>query len=213
MTADDSSMDRTSDGTSAPAKCRQCKQDAGSFVVCQHCRALYDAEGVDHFALLGLPRTYDLDAEKLRSAFLLLSRQVHPDYFAGKDSDANGLALRNSARLNRAYRTLKDSFDRAEYLLELAGGHSSSNDRSVAPELLAEVMEIREQAETAKQGGDQTTLVDLRDQVLEMRGQIEARIAYLARRAAEPDVDTKVLGELRRQLNAARYISNLLSHF
>ncbi len=201
------------EGTAAPTKCHQCEQQPGSPLICQHCRTLCETEGVDHFALLGLRRRYDINLKHLHARFIELSRQVHPDYFVETDLGAKLLALRNSARLNRAYQTLKDPFDRAEYLLELAGGKSSATDRNVAPEILAEVVELREQVEQVKQQDDRATLTELRDRTLQMRSQVESRIAYLAEKTGEPAVDHSVLDELRRQLNAANYINNLLRQF
>jgi len=206
-------MDHKPEETAAPAKCRQCQEQLGSPMICQHCRTLYETKGVDHFALLGLRRGYDVDLRHLHARFVELSRQVHPDYFVEKGSGVRLLALRNSARLNRAYQILKDPFDRAEYLLELAGGKSSATDRNVAAEILPKVMELREQVEQVKQRHDRAALAELRGRTVQMRSQVESRIAYLADKTGYAHVDQSVLDELRRQLNAANYINNLLQQF
>ena len=169
-----------------------------------------DASAVDHFAMLGLEPAYDLSPEVLFERFVALSRQVHPDYFSEGQDRQQRLAMLNSARLNQAYRTLRDPFSRAEYLLELAGGSSSAEDRTVPPNLLAEAMALREQIEEAKAQAADTTLADIREKLLARRDRTDEQIRVLARQAARPSVSPEVLRELRRQLNALKYVANLL---
>jgi len=194
----------------APSKCNQCDQPLASPLVCQHCRRLVDIGQTDHFALLGLERNYDLSSELLSEHFVALSRQVHPDYFSDRSGGQQRLAMRNSARLNQAYRMLRDPFTRAEYLLELAGGRCSAEDRSVPANLLTEAMQLREQIEEAKSQADDATLVDIRKDLLARRDHTDEQIRLLARRAAHTDVSPEVLRDLRKQLNAFRYFANLL---
>jgi len=74
-------------------------------------------------------------------------------------------------------------------------------------------VELREQVEEVKQRDDRATLTELRDRTLQMRSQVESRIAYLAGKTGETGVDHSILDELRKQLNAANYINNLLRQF
>jgi molecular chaperone HscB len=194
----------------APSKCSQCERPLATPLVCQHCRRLVDVGQTNHFALLGLERDYDLSPEALSDRFVSLSRQVHPDYFSARSGGQQRLAMRHSARLNQAYRTLRDPFTRAEYLLELAGGPCSAEDRSVPANLLDEAMQLRERIEEAKSQADDATLADIRKDLLARRDHIDEQIRLLARRAARPDVSPDVLGDLRKQLNAFRYFANLL---
>jgi len=197
-------------GIAAPAKCGHCSQQLVSPLVCQHCRRLVDAGEADHFVLFGLERDYDLSSDAISERFVALSRQIHPDYFSDGQDREQRLALHNSARLNQAYRTLRDPLSRAEYLLELAGGPSSAEDRSVPENLLTEAMQRREQIEEAKARTDGRTLASIRERLLAQRAHTEERIRLLARQAAGRDVLPDVLHELRKQLNALRYIANLL---
>jgi len=194
----------------APSKCKECSRPLASPLLCQHCRRLVDVGATDHFALLGIDRDYDLSAEALSERFVSLSRQVHPDYFSERSGGQQRLAMRNSARLNQAYRTLRDPFTRAEYLLELVGGPCSAEDRSVPGNLLDEAMHLREQIEEAKSQADDATLADIRAELLARRAHTEDQIRALARRAAGANVSPDVLRDLRKQLNAFKYFANLL---
>ncbi|MFQ6047841.1 MAG: Fe-S protein assembly co-chaperone HscB [Phycisphaerae bacterium] len=163
--------------------------------------------------MLGLPRRYDIDLERLQRRFVELARLVHPDYFADCGPEGRLAAMHNSARINQAYQTLRDPLGRAEYLLELSGGKSSSEDRSVPGDLLGQMMMLREQIEQAKADGDQQALSRLKEQILRRQAGLQQRIARLARRLGQQPADQELLDELRRQLNAVRYVNNLLSAF
>jgi molecular chaperone HscB len=177
---------------------------------CQRCRVLQDTEGADYFTLLGLACTYDVDLEDLHERFVERSRQVHPDYYSGQDGDVQTLAMRNSARLNQAYRTLRDPLDRAEYLLGLAGGPSTASSKSVPPEFLAGIMELREDVDQAKRQSDTETLDRIRNQLLADRCEIHQAIVLLARQAAQPEVAPGILADLRMQLNTISYVNTLI---
>ena len=85
------------------------------------------------------------DAE-LTAQFRTLSRRFHPDRFAAADTQTQDEALTSTALINDAYRTLKDPFTRAEYLLRRERGVKLGELRhSKPPQLLfATVMELQE---------------------------------------------------------------------
>src|SRR5260370_19659073 len=73
----------------------------------------------DYFSLFGLPARYHCDARKLDAAYRKLQSEVHPDLFAAAGESERRLALQSSARVNEAYRALRDPVDRALHLLSL----------------------------------------------------------------------------------------------
>ncbi len=75
----------------------------------------------DSFDLFGLPRQYKIDLAALEQKWKIISAQVHPDRFASASSAEKRVAVEWSARVNEAYRVLKDPIKRAEYLCMLAG--------------------------------------------------------------------------------------------
>lgn len=94
-----------------------------------------------HFDLFGLPPRYALDATELERRYRALSLQLHPDRATGDRRKA----IEATAALNAAYQALKDPFRRALYLLQLRG--VELDRRTAAPELLEEVMSLREELE------------------------------------------------------------------
>ena len=126
-----------------PVKCTHCDKPMTTPVVCDYCHTIGpEAAVADHFALLDLPRRFDLDAAEIHRKFLALSRHAHPDFHAGDTPEVQQLHLQVSAALNQAYRTLKDPAARASYLLALFGGKSSADDKSVPDGFLGAMMAV-----------------------------------------------------------------------
>ena len=94
--------------------------------------------------------------DELNASFRALSRKFHPDRFATGSDETQAEALATSALLNDAYRTLKDPFLRAEYLLKTAQGWKPDDARGFRPpaNLFSEVMEIQEAVEEFSEGDE-----------------------------------------------------------
>ena len=75
----------------------------------------------NYFELFGLPQRFGCDPGSLENAYRRLQTEVHPDRFASGSDQEKRLALQSSARVNEAYRALKDPVSRAQYLLSLNG--------------------------------------------------------------------------------------------
>jgi molecular chaperone HscB len=119
------------------------------------------ATSVDHFEVFGLPRRLGIDTAELQRAFYALSRRSHPDFHQGAPPERQAEVLEASARLNAAYRTLRDPIARIEYLVRLEEGRDTSEGATVKPkapaELLQEMFEIQEalqEAKAAEPGGE-----------------------------------------------------------
>jgi molecular chaperone HscB len=113
-----------------------------------------------YFTLFQLPQHLNLDVVGLEKQFYALSRRLHPDRFAAKPVFEQEAALAASSHLNDAYRTLKDSILRTQYLLKLEGVELEEQSKAateaaratgeqkkqvVPPELLEEVFELNMQ--------------------------------------------------------------------
>jgi molecular chaperone HscB len=112
---------------------------------------------VDHFEVFGLPRRLAIDAAALQRRFYELSRRYHPDFHQGASTEDQARVLEASARVNAAYRALRDPLARIDYLVRLEEGRETREGATVKPqappELLAEMFEIQEALEEVKAGG------------------------------------------------------------
>lgn len=173
---------------------------------CANCRTLYPAEECNYFELLGFEPNYKIDEAELRRRYLHNSRDVHPDQHGGAEADAE-LSLRTSARLNEAYRVLADPILRAEYLLEVAGGKSSREDKTVPQEVLTQAMMLREGIEEARAAGNEDALATCRQQAERLYDRALGGIGKLAEQLPGT---YQARHELRARLNAVKYYQKLL---
>jgi molecular chaperone HscB len=139
-----SMMSPSDDNIVACWSCRGPVAEAALF--CHTCGAVQPPGARDHFARLGLPRGFEIDAADLDRRYFAFQRNLHPDRFARRTAKERAIAESQSASLNQAYETLKDPLDRAAYLLQLAGRRSAAATAMTVDdeELLTEAMENRE---------------------------------------------------------------------
>ena len=191
-----------------PRKCLACDAKLTSPIVCQGCHKLYPMPtSVDYFELLGLERSYNIDPKLLGERFVSVSRHVHPDFFTGAGHEMSQLSTRLSAELNEAVKVLKDPVLRAGYLLEISGGPSASDDRTVPPAVLAEAMLLREEIEQSTTDKNKQKLQELQESVEEKQNTVLAEIAELAGKL--PGADDEDKSRLRHALNSMRYYRNI----
>ncbi len=180
---------------------------------------------MNHFEVFALPRQLSVDLAVLQRSFYELSRRWHPDFHATADPVAQAEALVASARLNAAYRTLRDPIARADYLVRLEEGRETADGAVVKPkappELLEEMFEIQEALAEAKaaSGPDaldddtRTTLGNQRERLLARLRDEEARVAgplTLAWDGAEPTARPRVLDELKQALATRAYLRTVI---
>jgi DnaJ-domain-containing protein 1 len=76
----------------------------------------------DHFDLLGEPRRPWLETESLKTKFLSLSAECHPDRIHSVSERERLAANQRFVALNAAYRCLREPRDRLQHLFELESG-------------------------------------------------------------------------------------------
>lgn len=164
----------------------------------------------DPFDILGLDAGFGLDDAQLHQQFIRRSAEHHPDRFTDPLDQAD--AAERAAAVNEAYRTLADPERRAGALLRLLGGSDAGDDKRLPPDLLMEMMEIREAQEEAQAAGDDARLAELAQWAREQRAGYLERIGELftQAQALSPDQRAPVLDEIRLQLNALRYVQRML---
>jgi molecular chaperone HscB len=170
---------------------------------------------MDYFEVFGLPRILGIDLGTLEKTFHQLSREYHPDYFSTASASEKNKAVRMTALLNDAYRTLRHPVRRVEYLLSLYGFKS---DGSKVPQaLLMEVFEINEQLDEVKAGRASVEEIDsLRVQIKEKRERFDSELLdasakwdELIKGGANEATQKKQLSKLAEVLSESSYIRNL----
>jgi len=150
-------------------RCWNCEAEVAGADVCPSCGKVQPvAPGTTLFDVLGLPRGVDVDKAELERAYRERSLRLHPDR-AGKDEPRERrLALERTALLNEAYRTLRAPEPRAFYLLKLHGLDLLKEEAravTVPPQVLEDVLDLREQLDAARAAGDEDQVSGLSDRV------------------------------------------------
>lgn len=167
----------------------------------------------DYFRFFGLDRKLALDSKDLQKRFYELSRQYHPDRFAGRPPAEQQDAVEASAVLNDAYRVLREPVSRAEYLLKQEGFDiGEQRGKDVPPELLEEVFELNMALEELRMGDQDARgpLGDARAKFIHMRDGIDSELAGLFG-SYDRSPDRAILQQIRNVLNRRRYVRNLVS--
>ena len=94
---------------------------------------------MDYFALLHETRRPWLDADALKTTFLRMAAQTHPDKVAAEDKAAAG---QHYADLNAAYQCLLEPKERLRHLLELESGAPPRDVQTLPSATMDLLMEI-----------------------------------------------------------------------
>jgi molecular chaperone HscB len=176
---------------------------------------------MDHFEVFGLPRRLGIDAAQLQRKFYALSRQSHPDFHQTAPPERQAEVLEASARLNAAYRALRDPIARVEYLVRLEEGRDTKEGAAVKPkappELLEEMFEIQEALQEVRAGGldaaSRETLAGQRDRLIVRYRDEEARLRGPLSEAwdrAGADARAGVLAAFKEALATRAYLRTVI---
>ncbi|KAK4776150.1 hypothetical protein SAY87_024111 [Trapa incisa] len=94
-------------------------------------------------------KNYEIDGNNLEGKYKDWQKKLHPDLVHTKSEREKDYAAEQSARVIDAYRTLGDMLARAIYVLKLEGVNIDEEETVSEPELLTEILEIREAVEEA----------------------------------------------------------------
>lgn len=145
--------------------CWNCKVVAGRrpFLFCESCRSIQPVEqSVDYFQIFGLEKKYEIKGDNLEGKYKDWQKKLHPDLVHSKSEREREYAAEQSARVIDAYRTLTKPLSRAIYILKLEGVDVDEEQTVSEPDLLSEIMEIREAVEEA---ADSQALKHIQSQV------------------------------------------------
>lgn len=165
------------------------------------------------FKLLNIPMQFDVDTKALRLAFIQQSAMNHPDRFIDPLEQAD--AAEKSASINKAYQTLKKPFDRASAMIKMLSDSPIADTKQLPPNLLMEMMEIREELEEAQANQNQAELDRLKKWAHQQESQHMQTVAQSLDQASQSPAGQRsdLLAKATEQLNALRYIQRMLEEF
>ena len=125
------------------------------------------------YEVLNLTPSFTLDLETLEKAYLEEIRHIHPDHHCTQGEEQRKKSLEETAKMNEAYRILKDPLLRAHHFLTLSGV-SISFEQALSPEVLEESLALREVLEDASSLEEVQSLMD------ETQGKMESLLSHLS---------------------------------
>ncbi|HCO59679.1 MAG TPA: Fe-S protein assembly co-chaperone HscB [Porticoccaceae bacterium] len=132
----------------------------------------------DYFTVFELPAGFEIDKALLKTRYLSLQKQFHPDRVAGESAQQQRLAVQSAALVNQAYAVLSSPVQRAHYLLELAGLESGTEQTHTGIDFLTAQMELRENLAEVRQSQQPfDKLFELEAQVVQAFSTLEKEFA------------------------------------
>lgn len=131
---------------------------------------------MNYFEFYGIPESFDIDAALLKKKFYALSKQYHPDFYAGEDETKQQEILELSTLNNKAYQVLSDHARRMEYILKLHDLVSEGAKPKLPADFLMEMMDINERL---MEIDDTKQLAEVTSEVLAIEGDINNKFATL----------------------------------
>jgi molecular chaperone HscB len=168
---------------------------------------------VDPFSTLGVPRRYDLDLNELERKYRDLQRALHPDRHTNAPASERRMTLQKAVEVNEAYRTLRDDQRRAEALLAAASREAGvpvvDPTEKADPELLMEMMELRESLSEAKASRDAAEVAKLSKRVEDEQQSARERLTRAFAALASPP-SASALAPIRELVSRLKYYRRFL---
>jgi molecular chaperone HscB len=159
---------------------------------------------MDPFATLGFERRYNLDKALLDRRYRELQQALHPDKHVSAPASERALTLSKAIEVNEAYRVLRDDQKRGEALL--AGMGRAVSEQQADPELLTEMMELREALSDAREADDQAQVSLLAADVTEKASATSRQLSEVFTRLESKSAsETKELSDAQTLLARLRY--------
>jgi molecular chaperone HscB len=201
----------------ARVRCWRCAGEHQPTLFCPACQALQPlSPQIDYFSVLGFPHRPVIDEAALTQRYYDLSRRLHPDLYQTGTAEEKAASVKNTALLNRAYRTLRDLVQRGQYWLELQGEQLGKDNNRVPPALAALVFAVQEKLaeirELRAEGGKPEQHSELAQIRLELDDQMAGLRNVLTNNLARWDGENssaELLRELKNLLSEIAYLRTL----
>ncbi|MBG56043.1 MAG: Fe-S protein assembly co-chaperone HscB [Deltaproteobacteria bacterium] len=168
------------------------------------------SDDIDHFELMGLPQSFEIDSEKLEDLYQNLSLEMHPDFYGTSTKEKKILSEKSSVMLNAAYSTLREPVSRARYLMSILTRGVSLKKDDLPEDFLQEMFSLQESLDEMLESCDQSALCKMNEDLLKRSNLIQSNFASLFKKLETSPENTETLQQLQKHLNTERYLRRLL---
>ncbi|MDT3401856.1 Fe-S protein assembly co-chaperone HscB [Mucilaginibacter terrae] len=131
---------------------------------------------INYFEFYDIPESFNLDEAALKKKFYALSKQYHPDFYAGEDEAKQQEILEISTINNKAYQTLSNPAKRLEYILKQHDLVSEGAKPQLPSDFLMEMMDLNERLMEAD---DAEKLAEIRAETLVVEDDLNTQLQAL----------------------------------
>jgi molecular chaperone HscB len=158
---------------------------------------------MNYFELFDIPVQLKLTPSSLSTKFFALSRQFHPDHFAGDDEKAQEEALENSALLNKAWKTFQNPDETIKYVLQLKGLLEEEEKYELPPDFLMEVMELNEEL----MDSDDTN--EIKSRIINFQSEVYEPVKNIVENYQEGVTSEKELLQVKQYYYKKKYLDRI----
>ncbi len=191
--------------------CQSCGDSLTSPLYCFSCNTIQTiSNNLDHFEVMGLPHSFEIDLEELENLYQRLTLGMHPDFFGVASEEKKTLSEKSSAMLNSAYNSLLTPASRATYLLSFFAKGKSLQTNKLPEGFLQEMFSLQESLDEKLDSNDQSALSKIKDDLQKRYNLTESNYADLFKKLETSPDSSGILQQLQTQLNIERYLRRLL---
>ena len=165
---------------------------------------------MNFFELFGLPIGFQVDASKLRVAFMDIQRASHPDKFTQESPEVQEEALERSAIANKGFTLLNNKELVLPYVLEIMGYIEPDEKYNLSADFLMEMMELNEgwmDADTPEQ--KQQVL----SQINTLQNDILSPIKAYLEHVEVNSIPEKAMLQIKEYYYKKKYLDRILAEF
>lgn len=168
---------------------------------------------MNYFELFGLPVQLQADKNEVRTKYLKLSKQNHPDFFVNEEAGKQQDALETFASLNKALKTLSNGDETIRYVLQIKGLLEDEEKYQLEPAFLMEMMDVNEALAEAGMDADPNEKVRLIQQLNNLEKEIYEPVAHIIENYKEGVTSEKELLQVKDYYFKKKYINRMRQQF
>lgn len=165
---------------------------------------------MNYFELFGLPIGFQVDTQKLRTAFMEIQKASHPDKFAQGTSDEQEAALEQSSLANKGFTLLNNKEQILPYVLEILGIMTPDEKYALEPDFLMEMMDLNEAWMDAEDDASKQTIIQ---QVEQLKNEIYAPIQSFMEVDQIDSISQEAMLQIKSYYYKKKYLDRILEDF
>ncbi len=165
---------------------------------------------MNYFELFGLPIGFQVDTQKLRTAFMEIQKASHPDKFAQGTSDEQEAALEQSSLANKGFTLLNQKEQILPYVLEILGILTPDEKYALEPDFLMEMMDLNEAWMDAEEDTSKQAIIQ---QVEQLKNEIYAPIQSFMEVDQIDSISQEAMLQIKSYYYKKKYLDRILEDF